>query len=283
MSEKRGRLAGKVAIVTGGNSGIGAATVELFVAEGARVVIAARGEELGQALADRLGENALFVRADVAVEADVAALFDATMAKWGRVDALFNNAGIGQAYISPEEFTIEDFDRIMMTNLGSCFLGLKYAAPIMKKQGSGSIINNGSTAGVTTDGSGPLYAASKAAVIQMTKVWATQLAEFAVRVNCISPGSIVTPIFWGGYQTQSAEENELRTQRLSKYFEEALPLNRAGAPEDIAYGALYLASDESRHTTGHNLMIDAGNTVRMAASSDLIEKRRVRNEHIRAE
>ena len=197
MSEKRGRLAGKVAIVTGGNSGIGAGTVELFVAEGARVVIAARGEELGQALADRLGENALFVRADLAVEADVAALFDATMAKWGRVDALFNNAGIGQAYVSPEEFTIEDFDRIMMTNLGSCFLGLKYAAPIMKKQGGGSIINNGSTAGVITDGSGPLYAASKAPVIQMTKVWATQLAEFAVRVNCISPGSIATPIFWG--------------------------------------------------------------------------------------
>ena len=197
MSDKPGRLDGKVAIVTGGNSGIGAATVELFVAEGARVVIAARGEAAGQALADRLGENALFVRTDVAAEADVQALFDATLAQWGRVDALFNNAGIGQPYLPPQEFTIEDFDRIMRTNLASCFLGLKYAAPIMKEQGGGSIISNGSTAGVTTDGSGPVYSASKAALIQVTKVWATQLAEFGVRVNCISPGAVVTPIFWG--------------------------------------------------------------------------------------
>ena len=218
MTEKKGRLAGKVAIVTGGNSGLGAGTVELFVAEGARVVIAARGEEAGQALADRLGENAIFKRTDVSVEADVQALVDATMEKWGRVDVLFNNAGIGQGFVPPEEFTLEDFNRVMMTNLGSCFLGLKYVTPIMKKQGGGSIINNGSTAGVTTDGSGPLYSASKAGVIHITKVWATQLAEFGVRVNCISPGGIVAPIFWGGHHTQSAEENERRTQRLTEYF-----------------------------------------------------------------
>ncbi|HIG38930.1 MAG TPA: SDR family oxidoreductase [Gammaproteobacteria bacterium] len=111
--------------------------------------------------------------------------------------------------LSPEGFTMEDFNQVLMTNLGSCFLGLKYVTPVMKKQGSGSIIN-GSTAGVTTDGSGPLYSASKAGVIHMTKVWVTQLAEFGVGVNCISPGAIVTPIFWGGHQTQSAEENERR-------------------------------------------------------------------------
>ena len=104
-----GRLADKVAIVTGGNSGMGAGTVELFVAEGARVVIAARGEELGQAVADRLGDNALFVRADVSVEADVKAMVDATMAKWGRVDVLFNNAGIGQGFVPPEDFALDDF------------------------------------------------------------------------------------------------------------------------------------------------------------------------------
>ena len=166
-----GRLADKVAIVTGGNSGMGAGTVELFVAEGARVVIAARGEELGQAVADRLGDNALFVRADVSVEADVKAMVDATMAKWGRVDVLFNNAGIGQGFVPPEDFALDDFNRVMTTNLGSCFLGLKYVTPIMKEQGGGSIINNGSTAGVTTDGSGPVYSASKAAVIHITKVW----------------------------------------------------------------------------------------------------------------
>ena len=174
---------------------MGAGTVELFVAEGARVVIAARGEELGQAVADRLGDNALFVRADVSVEADVKAMVDATMAKWGRVDVLFNNAGIGQGFVPPEDFALDDFNRVMTTNLGSCFLGLKYVTPIMKEQGGGSIVNNGSTAGVTTDGSGPVYSASKAAVIHITKVWATQLAEFGIRVNCISPGAIVTPIF----------------------------------------------------------------------------------------
>ena len=266
-----GRLADKVAIVTGGNSGMGAGTVELFVAEGARVVIAARGEELGQAVADRLGDNALFVRADVSVEADVKAMVDATMAKWGRVDVLFNNAGIGQGFVPPEDFALDDFNRVMTTNLGSCFLGLKYVTAIMKEQGGGSIINNGSTAGVTTDGSGPVYSASKAAVIHITKVWATQLAEFGIRVNCISPGAIVTPIFWGGYQTQSVEENERREQRLTEHFANALPLNRAGTPEDIAYAALYLASDESRHTTGHNLMVDAGITARMAAQAGLVE------------
>ena len=278
-----GRLAGKVAIVTGGNSGMGAGTVELFVAEGARVVIAARGEEAGQALADRLGENAVFARADVSVEADVQALVDATMARWGRVDVLFNNAGIGQGMVPPEEFTPEDFNRVMMTNLGSCFLGLKYVTPIMKQQGGGSIINNGSTAGVTTDGSGPVYAASKAGVIHMTRIWATQLAEFGIRVNCISPGAIVTPIFWGGHHTQSGEENERREQRLTEHFAAQLPLKRAGTPEDIANAALYLASDESRHTTGHNLMIDGGITVRMASQSDLVKGGKEREAFLRAE
>ena len=108
MTDKKGRLAGKVAVVTGGNSGMGAGTVELFVAEGARVVIAARGEEAGQALADRLGENAHFKRTDVSVEADVKALIDTTIEKWGRLDVLFNNAGIGQGYVNVEEFSMDD-------------------------------------------------------------------------------------------------------------------------------------------------------------------------------
>ena len=283
MTENKGRLAGKVAIVTGGNSGIGAGTVELFVAEGARVVIAARGEEAGEALSARLGENAHFVRTDVTVEADVKALVDATVEKWGRVDVLFNNAGIGQGYRMAEDFTTDDFQKFMMGNLGSCFLCIKYVVPVMKQNRGGSIIGNGSTAGVTTDGSGPIYCASKAALIQMTKVWATELAQFGIRVNCVSPGAIVTPIFWGGYQTQSAEENELRDQRLTELFDEELPLNRAGAPEDIAYGALYMASDESRHTTGHNLMVDAGLTVRMGPFDAMMEGNEKRGQLIKGE
>ena len=272
MTENTGRLAGKVAIVTGGNSGIGASTVEMFVAEGARVVIAARGEEAGQALAQRLGENAMFQRTDVSVETDVKALVEATMAKWGRVDVLFNNAGIGQFFVPVEEFTMEDFDTLFKANLASCFLGIKYAVPIMKQQGGGSIINNGSTAGVITIGGGPLYSGTKAAVIHLTKVWATELAEHGIRVNCISPGAIITPIFWGGHQTQSDEENSLRTQRLTEFYDEDLGLKRAGTPEDIAYAALYLASDESRHTTGLNMRVDAGLTCHNRPWRDIISR-----------
>jgi len=273
------RLEGKVCIVTGGNSGMGASTVELFLEEGARVVIAARGEEAGQALAQRLGENAIFHRTDVSVETDVKALVEATMAEYGRVDVLFNNAGIAQGYVPVEEFTMEDFDTLFKANLASCFLGIKYAVPIMKQQGGGSIINNGSVAGVITEGSGPLYSGTKAAVIHMTKVWATELAEHRIRVNCISPGAIITPIFWGGHQTQSDEENSLRTQRLTEFYDEDLGLG-AGTPVDIAYAALYLASDESRHTTGLNMRVDAGLTCHNRPWRDIISRSEKRNKQI---
>ena len=172
---------------------------------------------------------------------------------------------------------MEDFNQVLMTNLGSCFLGLKYVTPVMKKQGSGSSIN-GSTAGVTTDGSGPLYSVSKAGVIHITKVLAVELREHGIRVNCISPGAIVTPIFWGGHQTQSAEENELRTRRLTEYFDD--DLKRAGTPEDIAYAALYLASDESLHTTGLNMRVDAGLTCHSRPRKDLIIRGETRNKKI---
>ena len=279
MTENTGRMAGKVAIITGGNSGMGASTVELFVKEGARVVIAARGEEAGQALAQRLGENAIFYRTDVSVEADVKALVDTAIAKWGRVDVLFNNAGIGQSYVPAEEFTMEDFDTLFKANLASCFLGIKYAVPIMKQQGGGSIINNGSVSGVTVEGSGPLYSGTKAAVIHITKVWAVELAEHGIRVNCISPGAIITPIFWGGHQTQSDEENSLRTQRLTEFYDEDLGL-KAGTPEDIAYAALYLASDESRHTTGLNMRVDAGLTCHNRPWRDIVSRAEKRAQQI---
>ena len=268
-----GRLAGKVAIVTGGTSGMGAVTAERFVAEGARVMIAARGEEVGRELAVRLGERAAFLRTDVTVEGDVQAMVAATVERWGRVDVLFNNAGRGSPYREVEDLDIQEFQEYLMLNLGSCFLGMKYAAPIMKRQGGGSIINNGSTAGVTTDGSSVTYSAGKAAVIHVTKVWATELAAHRVRVNCISPGAIVTPIFWGGYHTQSAEENAARERLLERNLAEGLPQQRAGQPEDIAHAAVYLASDESLHVTGLNLMVDAGLTVRMAPRSQLAERR----------
>ena len=258
---KEGRLAGKVAIVTGGNSGMGAATVEMFVAEGARVMVAARGEDAGRELVARLGEQADFVRTDATVEADVKAMVDATVNKWGRVDCLFNNAGSGTPYRTVDEFTMEEFHQLSTVLVASSFLGVKYVAPIMKKQRSGSIINNGSTAGTMVDGSTPIYAACKAGVIHVTTVWAMELAEFGIRVNCISPGGIVTPIFWGGYDTEGPEGNARKAQRLTAYFDEILPLKRAGLPEDIAGAAVHLASDESLHTTGLNLKVDSGITL----------------------
>ena len=274
MEKREGRLEGKVAIITGGTSGIGASSVEIFAEEGARVMIAARGEEKGQELAERLGENVAFTRTDVTDEAQVKAMVAETVNRWGRLDVLFNNAGRGPAYKDVQDFNTDEFGEYLMLLLGSCFVCVKYAAPIMKQQRSGSIINTGSTAGITTDGSSVIYSAAKAGLIQATKVWATELAEYRVRVNCVSPGAVMTPIFWGGYDKHSPEENARRLEQLTKNFEELLPMKRAGVPEDIAYAALYLASDESLHTTGHNLMVDGGNTVMLRTRAGLIERRK---------
>ncbi len=276
MVAKRGRLAGKVAIVTGGTSGMGAATAAMYVAEGARVMVAGRRRDAGQAVVDRLGENAAFSAGDITIEADVAALVGATVDRWGRVDILFNNAGIGREYRTVENFDADEFLADVWTLVGSCFLTVKHAAPIMKRQGSGSIINNGSSAGLTTDGSGAVYSACKAGMIHVTKVWATELIGDGIRVNCISPGAISTPIFWGGEDTQSPEENQARLERLNRWWVENRPANRPGVPDDIAYAAVFLGSDESLHVNGHNLVVDVGHTVTRMSFSELQEMKAAR-------
>ena len=276
MAAKRGRLDGKVAIITGGTSGMGAATAAMYVAEGARVMVAGRRRDAGQEIVDRLGENAAFSAGDVTVEADVAALVGATVDRWGRVDILFNNAGIGREYRTVENFDSDEFLADVWTLVGSCFMTVKHAAPIMKRQGSGSIINNGSSAGLTTDGSGAVYSACKAGMIHVTKVWATELIGDGIRVNCISPGAISTPIFWGGEQTQSPEENQARLERLNRWWVENRPANRPGVPDDIAYAAVFLGSDESLHVNGHNLVVDVGHTVTRMTFTELQEMKAAR-------
>ena len=270
-------MQGKVAIVTGGNSGIGAATVEMFVEQGARVMIAARGEEAGNELVERLGENAAFVRTDVTVEADVQAMVEATVERWGRVDCLFNNACRRIPGTPIEEYDIADFQSSIMMVLGSVFLGMKHVVPIMKKQRGGSIINTASTAGLTNDGSSAIYCAGKAGMIHATRIWALEVAEHGVRVNCISPGGIMTPIFLGGHQSHDATENQRLLDRLAEFYVQSTPVGRAGWPDDIAYAALFLASDESTYVTGQNLVVEGGRHTLGRSAAEHRKRRADRN------
>jgi NAD(P)-dependent dehydrogenase (short-subunit alcohol dehydrogenase family) len=254
------RLENKVAVITGGTSGIG--RKEVFVGQGARVVIAGRSEEKGKALADRLGENCVYLRTDVMKEAEIKALMDFAVERFGRIDCLFNNAG-GKDRGTLETVTLEDFTYSMTLLLGSVVLGIRYVAPIMKAQGSGCIINNSSVAAIRMNQGGYLYSAAKAGVTHITRVAGPQLGPFGIRVNSISPGAIATPIFWGGSEvanTLAPEVNERKMEKLMKSLAKATPLPRAGLDKDIAYGALFLASDEGSFVNCHDLVIDGGRT-----------------------
>ncbi len=256
------RMRGKVALITGGTSGIGEATVEVFVEQGAKVVFTGRNAEKGEEIAARLGEAARFVQGDVRVEADIKRAVDATVAEFGRLDCLFNNAG-GGTRGTLETVTQEEFDDAIGLLLGSVVFGIKHAVPVMKAQGSGAIINNASVAALRANYGGFLYSASKAAVRQLTKVAGMELAPWGITVNSIAPGGIATPIFFGGSERAAGMEDAhvaASMAKLERNLATATPLQRTGVPRDIAYGALYLASDEGRFVTCHDLVIDAGMT-----------------------
>ncbi len=255
-----GRLEGKVAAITGATSGIGEATARRFVQEGARVVIAGRTEEKGEALARELGDAAIFQRADVTREADIAALVDVTVARFGRLDCLFNNAG-GPDRGSLETVTEEDFDYSMKLLVGAVVFGIKHAARVMKSQKGGCIINNASIAAHRTHQGGYLYSGAKAAVAHFTRLAGEQLGPHGIRVNAISPGAIATPIFWGGSaraNTLSDEDNRRKMEKLERNLAHATPLPRAGFADDIAYAAVFLASDEGSFVNCHDLVVDGG-------------------------
>lgn len=254
-----GRLDGKITIVTGATSGIGRRTAELFVEEGARVVATGRRTELGKSLEHALGKDkCIFVTADATQEADVKKMFEACLTKWGRVDCLFNNAGGPAPVGGIETVPVEGFDAAMATLVRSVMLGIKHAAPIMMKQGSGSIINNGSIAGRRAGYSTSIiYGAAKAAVNHLTVCTAMQLGEKNVRVNSISPGGIATGIF--------AKALGVAPDKADSYAEEAKkmmaamqPIPRAGITDDIAKAAVFLASDDSTFINGHDLVVDGG-------------------------
>lgn len=252
-----GRLERKVAVVTGGASGIGATTVRRFVEEGAQVVIADILDERGQALADDLGTAATYAHADVAREEDVAAAIGLAMRRWGRLDCMFNNAGLSGVDELIEAIPMEGYQQTMDVLFKGVLLGMKHAAPIMKRQHSGSIINTASVAGLRT-GFGPyVYSAAKAAVIHLSRCAAMELGEWGVRVNSICPGGIVTPIFAKAFGL-SADQADETLGKVSELLHGFQPIARPGHPQDIAAAAVFLASDESGFVNGHALVVDGG-------------------------
>src|ERR1700733_782252 len=252
-----GALNGKVAIVTGGTSGIGEKIAELFVEEGAKVVVAARRQEEGRALEKRLGVR--FIRADVANEADVSAMVERTLEWFGRLDCLVNNAGIPSPMISIADIDVATIDQVLAVNVKGVLLGIKHAAPAMLAQQSGSIVNISSMAGHRGGISGHIYTASKGAVSALTRSAAAELGERGVRINSISPGAIVTGIFGKNAGLEGSKADKVAGV-VKEAFAKIQPIPRAGMPEDVAQAAVFLASDGSGFINGQDLVIDGGHT-----------------------
>ena len=249
------RLAGKVCLVTGGASGIGEGTVRRFVEEGARVVVSDVQDEPGHALVSELADVTRFIHTDVTLEDHVAAAVDLAVEEFGRLDVMFNNAGIVGVIGRIAETPTDGWDRTVAVLLRGVFLGTKHAARVMVPQRAGSIISTSSTAGIL-GGLGPhCYTACKHAVIGLTKSVASELASSGVRVNAISPGNTVTAMT-SAVLTGDHTAIDEATQRMAA----TSPLGFAATPIDIANAALYLASDEARNVTGHTLVVDAGQT-----------------------
>ncbi len=254
-----GKLDGKVAVITGGASGIGRATVRLFVQEGARVVFGDIEDGMARRVADEVGVNATYMHADVNREADIKALVGYAAEKLGRLDCIVNNAGAGGARGLIEDVPVEDWDATINLLLRSVFLGIKHAVRVMKPQGSGSIISTASVAGIQTGFGHHAYSACKAAIIHLTRTAAVELGASGIRVNCICPGGIATAIFGRGLGL-SAEDADKAAELLKPVFADLQPVKRAGLPEDIAQAALWLASDDSSFVSGHALVVDGGLT-----------------------
>ena len=245
------RLQDKIALISGGARGMGAVEARLFAKEGAKVTIGDVLEDDGRKLEAEInaaGGEALFVRLDVTREADWQKAVEATVNRFGKLDILVNNAGIsGRGRI--EDTAAEEWDRVMEVNAKGVFLGTKVVIPAMRQGSGGSIINISSQLGlVGTDHSSPQYQASKGAVRLLTKATAIQYAKEAIRANSVHPGPIVTPM------TEAARADPERYRLMLS----RIPLGCYGQPEDVAYGVLYLASDESRWVTGSELVIDGG-------------------------
>lgn len=254
-------LSGKVAIVTGGAGGIGLATAELFVEEGAKVVVADVNADIGEELATRLGKSAIFKRTDVSKMEDIQALVDTAVARFGGLDIMFNNAGIsGTPYPRFLDDDLQDFQRVIGINLFGVMAGCQLAGRYMSKHGGGAILNNASIAGVLPGHALMSYRATKAAVIQLSKSLAIDFAEYGIRVNCLAPGHIRTSLNAFNTADMTPEEVERVKQALAPVWDANQPLKRHGKPIDVARAALFLCSDHAAQITGTLLPVDGGIT-----------------------
>ncbi|KAB2812165.1 SDR family oxidoreductase [Pimelobacter simplex] len=255
MTGPAGRLAGKVAVVTGGASGIGAGTVRAFHAEGARVVVADVQAEAGAALVAELGERTLFHRTDVRDETSVRDLVDTAVAHFGRLDIMFNNAGIIGAVGPIDRTRMDDADLTVAVNLRGVLLGMKHAARVMKPQGSGVIISTSSPAGVMGGVGAHVYSAVKAGVIGLSNSVAAELRPYGVRANVVIPGAVVSAMTADLVAGGAADlDGAAAALDRSRY------MGRPLQPADVAAGVVYLASDDAALVTGVVLPIDAGMT-----------------------
>ncbi|MCZ7572208.1 MAG: SDR family oxidoreductase [Ardenticatenaceae bacterium] len=254
------KLEGRVALITGGGSGMGRATALLFATEGARVVIANRTEATGAKTAEEirdLGGDALFVPTDVTQEADVRRVVAATLERYSRIDILFNNAG--EPFDLPLlGLEVKEWDRCFAVNLRSVFLACKSTIPHMRRAGSGVILNNASQIALAGAAGAPAYAAAKAGVVSLTKSLALAHAKDGIRVNCICPGTTWTPLAEKGYGSLPDPQAAIEGSK------KRIPLGRLGRADDIAQAALYLVSDAASFVTGAVLLVDGG---RMAGAA----------------
>jgi NAD(P)-dependent dehydrogenase (short-subunit alcohol dehydrogenase family) len=263
-----GRLDGKVAVITGGASGMGEATAKLFVSEGARVVIGDLQREKGAAVAASIGPECKFVACDVAASEDVAGMVGTAVQAWGRLDVMYNNAGIGGGEGSLVDCTEEVWDRTIAVDLKGVWLGMKHSIPHMLASGGGSIISTASIAAVLGFPGLAAYGAAKAGVTELTRVCAIEYASQGIRANAILPGGILTPIIYNNPSLATPMDPELLRPNMA-----ACSPSRAGLPEDIANAALWLASDESSFVTGQCIVVDGGYTVTSARGQGALAQR----------
>lgn len=249
-----GRLQDKVALVTGAASGIGRATALTFAREGAKLIIADMNEDGGEQTAHIITENggeATFVQVDVTSASQIEAMISKTVETYGRLDCSFNNAGTeGTTMVSTVDYKEEDWNRVLSINLTGVWLCMKYEITQMLKQGGGAIVNTASVAGlVGSRGAGSAYAASKHGVVGLTKTAALEYAKQGIRVNCVCPGVIRTPMM---------ERMLTRTPELEQQYMAAEPIGRLGMPEEVAESVVWLCSDAASFVTGHTMTVDGG-------------------------